>query len=78
MSAMREMAINYIQSMPEERLGNAVDYLKLLSENDEGNPKKPSDGMSDEELLAMMDEMFSEVKIDTRGFVFNREEANER
>ena len=51
MLAIREMAIEYLNEVPEEKLPGVIDYLRFVCE-----PKNPLEVTSKEELYKRIDE----------------------
>ncbi len=57
---------NIILSLPEEFVGKQVEILAFLLEDTE------------EEEIPSTEKSFTSLQIDTKGYKFNRDEANER
>jgi hypothetical protein len=62
-----------IVQLPEEFLGKEIEV-----EANEINGKDSSKGKSREEILKEVFERWDSMKVNTKGFKFNRDEANER
>jgi len=91
MTANRAIAIEMINEMPEEKLISACDFLRYLSgqpiplDDYDYELARAADEDTDDTTVSMQEankrrrtDLLSPITIDTRGWKFDKEEANER
>jgi hypothetical protein len=80
MSALRQSTLEYINKLPEDKLGSAFDFIKYLYEQDYQEQDSPLDEY-DYELAKQADEEDDKTFVDfdelLKKFGFTREDLND-